>query len=132
MALQVGQVFHLWCNVCTPPWHKFHVLASISPGPWFFLINSSPTVFQSSRPHLMSSMVELKEESVSFLRHDSWLDCTQMLGGQTAQFLEDLVDGKSSDYLGRLDANYRRAIRSVIEHSKVISTSDKQHLLAAW
>jgi hypothetical protein len=132
MELKVGQVFHLWCNACRPPWNKFHVLASISPGPWFFLINSAPTAFQLARAHLMSSMIELQASDVNFLNADSWLDCSQLLGGHSAQLLEDLVKGASSDYLGRLETHHRRAIRAVIAQSRVLSKTDKQHLLAAW
>lgn len=132
MALQVGQVFHLWCNACNPPWNKFHVLASVSPGPWFFLINSNPTAFQKARPHLMSSLLELTPADLQFLTHDSWLDCTMLMGGYTAQALETIVQSASKEYLGRLPIGKRRAVRAIVEASRVLSNSDKAHLLAHW
>lgn len=132
MVLQVGQVFHLWCNACTPPWNKFHVLASVSPGPWFFLINSSPTNFQKSRPHLLASMLEVTSADLQCLTHDSWLDCTALMGGYSAQTLETLVQTSAKEYRGRLPTAKRRAVRAVVENSRVLTKSDKRHLLALW
>lgn len=80
----------------------------------------------------MASMLELRSQDVAFLKTNSWLDCTQMLGGHSAQILEDLVRNNSNDYCGRLDAHYRRAVRSIVENSRVLARSDKQHLLTAW
>lgn len=132
MALQVGQVFHLWCNTCTPQKNKFHVLACVSPGPWFFLINSSPTNYQEARPHLMASMLELASADLQCLTHDSWLDCTMLMGGYSAQELETMVQSSSKEYLGRLPIIRRRAVRAIVENSRVLTTSEKKHLLILW
>lgn len=132
MALQVGQVFHLWCSACNPQKNKFHVLACISPGPWFFLINSNPTNFQRARPHLMASMLELDADDLQCLTHNSWLDCTALMGGHSAQNLETMVQSSSKDYLGRLSTTRRRAVRAIVENSRVLTKADKQHLLAVW
>lgn len=132
MALQVGQVFHLWCRACTPQKNKFYVLACVSPGPWFFLINSSPTSFQQARPHLMASMLELAAGDLQCLKHDSWLDCTMVMGGYSAQALETIVQSSSKEYLGRLSTPKRRAVRAVVEHSRVLTKTEKVHLLAVW
>lgn len=132
MALQVGQVFHLWCGACNPQKNKFHVLACVSPGPWFFLINSSPTNFQRSRPDQMASMLELSTGDLQCLSHDSWLDCTMLMGGYSAQALETMIQSGSSDYIGRLPTSKRRIVRAIVENSRVLTKADKVHLLAVW
>jgi hypothetical protein len=132
MDLKIGQVFHLWCSACNPQKYKFFVLASINPGPWFFLINSEPTEFQKSRAHLLASMVELTEKDVSFLSHDSWLDCTGLMGGHSAESLETMLESGAKEFLGRLDSDTRRHIRAVVSGSKVLTGNEKEHLLRVW
>lgn len=80
----------------------------------------------------MASMLEVTHADLQCLTHDSWLDCTMLIGGYSAQVLETMVQAASRDYLGRLPVASRRAVRAVVEASRVLSTSDKGHLLASW
>lgn len=132
MSFQVGQVYHLWCRACNPPKWKLHVLASIEPIPRFFLINSEPSAFQVKRAHLMASILELSGDSCGFLAHDSVLDCNELLGGYTAQELEDAANARPSAGRGRLDTSIRRAVRAIIANSRVLSQADKAMLLQLW
>lgn len=132
MELKAGQVFHLWCRACNPQKNKFFVLASINPGPWFFLINSDPTEFQKKRPHLMASLLSIEVAAARFLHHDSWLDCTQLMGGHSAQDLETLLVAQSNDYKGRLGAGIRRRVRAIIAQSTVLTQFEKTSLLLVW
>lgn len=131
-VLKVGQVFHLQCVACNPPKPKFHVLARIDPTPTFFLINSHPTPFQQARPHLMSSMFQVTPSELTFLTHDSWLDCTILMGGHTAQALETHVLKNSRDYLGRLPVAQRRIVRAIVGASKLLPRGDITAMMALW
>lgn len=108
------------------------MLASIDPLPRFFLINSQPNAFQVKREHLMASILHLSKEDCGFLDHDSVLDCTELLGGCSAQELEDAANASPSAARGRLDINIRRAVRAIISESKVLSSADKAKLLQLW
>lgn len=131
-VLKVGQVFHITCVACNPQKPKFHVLARIEPSPAFFLINSNPTAYQLAREHLMSSIIQVTPAQLAFLTHDSWLDCTQTMGGHSAETLESLVLKKSRDFKGRLEQAQRRAVRAIIGESKLLSRADKAAMLALW
>lgn len=132
MEFKSGQVFHLWCRFCNPQKYKYFVVASIDPGPWFFLINSEPTEFQKKRPRLMSSLVALPAHSNTFLSHDSWLDCTELLGGYSGEDIENLLQQDPRVLLGRLAANSRRAVRAVISASPLLAEAKKKVLLTIW
>lgn len=108
------------------------MLASIEPIPRFFLINSEPSAFQVKRAHLMASILELSGDSCGFLAHDSVLDCNELLGGYTAQELEDAANARPSAGRGRLDTSIRRAVRAIIANSRVLSQADKAMLLQLW
>ena len=131
-VLKVGQVFHLHCVACRPPKPKFHVLARIEPVPTFFLINSHPTAYQLARPHLMSSILKVMPTELTFLSHESWLDCTMVMSGYTAQDLETHVLNGNREYLGRMPAAQRRIVRAIINASKLLPRADKAAMLALW
>lgn len=132
MIFQAGQVFHLWCHFCNPQKNKYFVLAVVEPVPRFFLINSAVNAFQAKRPHLLASILPLKSSACRFLHHNSFLDCTALIGGYTAQQLEDKVTADPRVFVGRLDVNTRRAARAIIAQTKLLPITDKTSLLALW
>lgn len=132
MHLLAGQVFRLNCTFCNPQKLKYFVIASRDPRLLFFLINSEPTAFQQARPRLMASILELESGSNAFLLHDSFLDCTETVGGYTAQEVEDLFNADQSVLVGRIDLKTRRAVRAVVESSALIAKREKPGILAIW
>jgi len=80
----------------------------------------------------MSSLLELESASITFLQYDSWLDCTQLMGGHSAQDLETILVSQSQDFKGRLDANVRRKVRAIVTQSAILSELEKAQLLALW
>lgn len=132
MVFQAGQVFYLWCRFCNPQKNKYFVLAVVEPVPRFFLINSALNAFQEKRPHVLASILPIKRSACRFLHHDSYLDCTALAGGYTAQQLEDKVTADPGVFMGRLDVNTRRAVRAVITQNKLLTTAEKTSLLAIW
>ena len=132
MKLQAGQVFRLLCRVCTPQKIKYFVVASTAVPLRFFLINSSATPFQQARLHLMTSVLALDPQVQKFLGHASVLDCTELLGGFTAQELEDLRTADGTVFIGRLDATARRAVRAIVQSSRLLSADEKAYLLKEW
>lgn len=132
MQLQVGQVYRLWCMFCQPQKSKYFVVARVTPRPRFFLINSTPTSFQASNANQMASMLNLSPTDHAFLSHDCFLDCTVLVGGYTAQEVEDLHFAEPSIFLGVVSSEIRQSVRGIAATSNLLTGSEKTSLLADW
>lgn len=75
--LTPGRVLFLHCDFTTPPKDKFLVLVAVEPEPLFFAINSTVNEFIRRRDYLMQCQVEIGHEDHSFLRHHSFVNCTE-------------------------------------------------------
>lgn len=129
---QVGDVFLLWCNICEPQKYKFFVVAYIDPRLRYMLINSEPARFQQGKPELMRHQVSLSARDHAFLTHDSYLDCSQVLGGMTEDELESAYRDNTRIRLGSIAPAPRQALRDVVVNSRVLTERDKRMLLEAW
>lgn len=98
----------------------------------YFLINSQPAAFQRKNQSLMAHQVELLARDHSFLKRDSVLDCSQLVGGPTLSELEDLYESQSPLVLGRVAASPRRAVRSVVGSSELLTGKEQKAILAIW
>lgn len=133
MQLRIGQVFHLWCTGCATPKWKFHVLALINPRPRFFIINTAMAAFQRASPVLAAHQVPLLQaEHTTFLKHDSVMDVSSILGGPTASELEDRLDDDPAVHLGAISDNTRRNARRVISSSSLLTGREIIALSALW
>jgi hypothetical protein len=132
LTLQVGQVFRLWCAVTVPPKWKYHVLAQIDPRPRFFLINTHAAAFQLANPALAMHQLAVTCADHAFLHHDSVLDLSQLMGGPASGELENSYSKDKSVLLGALANNSRRAARSVIQRSTLLTPKEIATLLALW
>jgi hypothetical protein len=101
--------------------------------PRYFIINSAIPAFQAADPDLAAHQVPLlQSEHPSFLRHDSFLDCSEMLGGIAGSELEDLHDADPRIHCGDVSTNARRRIRHVISESILLTEREKGLLLGVW
>lgn len=105
-------------------------MAAQRPQLCYFLINSRPAAFQLANPAIMAHQVPLK--AGKFLKHDSVLDCSKVVGGVTASEIEDLHSDDPSIYLGRLETEIRRAVRHVVQHSELLSPKEIAAILSMW
>lgn len=80
----------------------------------------------------MAHQVELLARDHSFLKRDSVLDCSQLVGGPTLSELEDLYESQSPLVLGRVAASPRRAVRSVVGSSELLTGKEQKAILAIW
>lgn len=132
LQLAAGQVFHLWCRSCVPPKWKFYVLAHLNPRPRYFLINSNPAPFQQANPQLMTHQIRLAQVQHPFLRRDSVLDCSQVVGGYTASELEDAYNADPGMLIGTVDVTPRTTARSIIANSEILTGREIADILAEW
>jgi hypothetical protein len=126
-----GQVLYLDCDFTTPPKPKLAVLVCTDPEPLLFLVNSRVNAFIQRRPDLLASQVPLKAADYPFLRHDSFLDCSEVKrfagpGAITEQLLADL-----SRIQGELTEATRHSILAVVRSSKTLSKVHQRAIEAA-
>lgn len=131
LSIQAGTVLHVWCSHCTPPKWKYHVVAYVDPLR-YLLINTQSAAFQRANSLLMAHQVSLEKQDNPFLRHDSVLDCSQVVGGPSLSELEDAYLKNPGVLMGRVGAKGRRAVRSVISKSELLSAKEISAILAIW
>lgn len=123
-AISCGMVFRLMCMACKPQKLKYFVLVAKAPKPRFFLINSAVTDFQQQRAHLLAGIIGMPASANSFLSHDSYLDCTQALGGYTLSDLETEIQDDPTVLMGAIDRTTRANARRVVGDSALLSQSE--------
>lgn len=128
--LTPGRVVLLHCGFTTPPKDKFLVLAALEPEPLFFVINSKINDFIRKRAHLAQCQVEIGHEEHPFLRHHSFIDCTEVRKIALCDVHEQLERG-----LGRLkddiSPKVREQIIAAVKFAKTIPAKQKAEILSA-
>lgn len=94
----------------------------------FFIINSEVAPFLLDKAELAKHVFALKQASnASFLNHDSWLCCNELLGGFQVSDLE-----APECYRGPIDASTTAKVRAAIQQSKLYSAKEKAEILHGW
>lgn len=132
LKLEAGTVLHIWCTHCNPQKWKFYVVAFVEPKLRYFLINSQPAAFQRKEPELLAHQVGLLQKEHGFLSRNSVLDCSQLSGGPTASELEDMYQGDPKILLGRIQTSPRRAVRTVVAKSNLLTPAEIKAILGVW
>lgn len=128
-----GEVYHLWCGQCCEAKYKFFVVAYTEPRLRYFLINSAPAKFQRDNAVQMSHQVVLAaSEHSGFLKHDSVLDCSTVMGGDTVDDLAAKYAANQSVYLGQIAPGPRAVLKTVVADSRLLTEKEKQAILAVW
>ena len=129
--LRAGQIFRLFVPYINPPKPKFLVLAYVANDQRarLFAINSEPTEFQ--KLNLADHQIAIAVSSYpAFLRHNSVLCCSELVGGWSAAELEDVLLNKPECLVGELRQADIVAVRAVVEKSRVLAGRDKDLILA--
>lgn len=127
--LEPGQVLYLSCHFTVPPKPKFLVLVHHGSKSLMFFINSKVSLFMQQRPWLQQCQVQLKVADYDFLRHDSFLDCSEVIAhfdeaGIRSQLEDDLTRAK-----GPLSPADLGRIVSVVQAATTISPADKRLII---
>src|SRR3989338_3886355 len=128
-ALNPGSSLHLRCDFFAPPKHKFLLLGCIEPEPIVFTINARVSPYIVARQHLAQCQVMLYQSDHSFLKYDSFLDCTTAirdfgLDDLTAQLVADFSNIKS-----RLTEIDREAVIKAVSRSVTLEERVKKLIL---
>lgn len=126
--LAPGRVVFLHCGFTTPPKDKFLVLLALEPEPLFFVINSKINDFIRKRAHLAECQVEIGHEEHPFLRHHSFIDCTEARRIALTEVYEQLERG--IDRLkDEINPKVRDQIVAAVKFAKTIPAKQKKEIL---
>jgi len=108
-----------------PPKEKYVLLLDIVQGPLVFVVNSRIHPFISSRPHLVSCQLELVEARYPYLKHDSYLDCSNAIEDMT----EDEIVGQLMRDTSRIKALLvdadRVKLKTIVAGARTVSARNK-------
>lgn len=127
-----GEVYHLWCGQCCEAKYKFFVVAYTEPKLRYFLINSHPARFQRENSELLAHQIVLPAQDHSFLKHDSVLDCSEVMGGDTFDELAGKYAANHRVFIGRIAPAPTQELKTIVAGSKVLSPKEKDAILSVW
>ena len=129
--IAAGHVYKLHVNFIRPPKPKYLVLAYIMADgrARFFAINSVRTAFQISNEIVTTHLLLLPRGSLELLTHDSWLDCSELLSGWTADGLETIIEQNPACYCEKLSLSVRDQIKAIAAGSTLLTERDKKLIL---
>ncbi len=129
--LTPGRVILLYCDFTKPkPKDKFLVLVRIEPEPLFFVINSKVSEFIRQREWLFQCQVEIGHEEHAFLKHHSFIDCTEAKGIALHDVYEQ-IERDISRLKDDISAQVREQIIAAVKFAKTLSTKQKTGILSA-
>lgn len=123
--LKPGQVIYLNCTFTNPPKPKYLILACIEPKLLCFPINTEIHPYIKKRPHLLQCQISISQNLHSFLDHDSFIDCKEVielsLDDVKTQILADMGRIK-----GKISTEVKSAIIRTILSSSMITPRHKK------
>lgn len=128
--LTPGRVVFLHCGFTTPPKDKFLVLLALEPEPLFFVINSKINDFIRKRAHLAQCQVEIGHEEHPFLRHHSFIDCTEARK-IALRAVYDQLERETSRLKDDISPKIREQIIAAVKFAKTIPAKQKAEILSA-
>jgi hypothetical protein len=131
MAIQLGCVIEVFAAHITPPKKKYFVVCCLDAPLLGFFVNSAIREYVARRPRLKAAQVPLLKAEHAFLRHDSWLDCSD-IHTFTIEFLEREVRTNPPALLGQLSANARAAMLTAVGNGYTLAGDHIRRIRAAF
>lgn len=128
--LTAGRVLYLRCGFTNPRKEKYVVVAATEDPLLLLLVNSDVPEFINARPDLRDCQVTIKVEEHTFLKYDSFLDCTETFDSMTREEILGQLAADMSRIKGELSAAARRAAAEAIRRARTLSTAHKRRILA--
>ncbi len=129
--LSPGCVVEVFAAHITPPHNKYFVIACLEPQVLGFFINSEINRYIQRRPQLAAAQVKVTKAEHSFLRHDSWLDCSDV-HTFTRHFLDREVRTNPPALLGKLTANAVAAMLQAVDKSYTLAAEHIDRISVAF
>lgn len=121
--LRVGVLVHFFDNASHNPKPKFSVIVGISDDAFFLgtvFVNTEINVRHINSPELEKLHYKLSQKRYSdFLKHDSYVDCSDVKHRVQTSFLNDL--NYSGEIVGSLATDDLKNVLNLIESSDTIA-----------
>jgi hypothetical protein len=130
-SLTAGRVLYLWCRFTRPPKEKLVVLACPADRPPLLLINSRIHPLKSRRPATASCQVPLLASEYSFLTHDSFVDCSDVIDELGMDEIETQLIADTGRIRDVLNADTIQVILDVLQDAKTVSPAHRRAMRAA-
>lgn len=132
--IAASHAYYLPLHFFKPPKPKYLVLAYLAEDgrARFFVINSERTELQKTVDELRHHLLPIPRGTHDFLPHDSWLDCSEAIGGRTAAELEGEIAKTPECHVGKLAASLIKEVRQTVARSRILSARDKRLILEQW
>ena len=95
---------------------------------WTFIVNSEIHPFIRNREHLYKSQVAIDAASHTFLTHDSYLACHEILKLRREEVIQELISDTSS-FKGNISVEIREQILAAIKSAITLNASEKRQIL---
>ena len=128
IAIGPGDVIRLFFQTTKPPKFKRCVVACLDPSPIVLLINSEVNDFVINNDDLKALQVLIDCAGHKFMRHDSWIDCSQLFG-YPADWVRAAIGATPRDHLGRISDVTRRDIINCVTNTRLHSSRKKAQII---
>lgn len=120
-SLVPGRILHLHCSFTTPPKSKFVVLVSIRPILMVFVANSNINAWLQARSDLRDRQVTLHQRAHPYLKHDSFLNCTEPIRQMDFEEIEHQLLEDMNNIKDMLTVDERQAVLYAVEGCRTLS-----------
>ena len=130
--LFAGSVIRVQCDFTKPPRMKLLVVVAATPEVLVFVINSRINKFIKKRPKLLRCQVRLSADDYGFLRHDSVINCAEVVTESNVGNLRDkMIADIAATHLGRLSKSALHEVLAATRLSPKISKVRKERVVSA-
>jgi hypothetical protein len=126
--LTAGRVLYLTCDFTKPPKDKFVVVAVADDPPLLLVINSKISPFVNARPYLLNVQVTLGAAEHEFLKHDSYLDCGQVIESMGLEEIIRQLVGDLSRIKGELSIAAQAQVAGAVRRARTVSALHKRRI----
>jgi len=120
-----GRFIYLFCPFTTPPKNKNFLVASINPLVLLFIVNTNVNLFIMKNPKLLEAQVLLKQSDYSFLDHDSYLDCHQIIDRFTLEEIKGILFDDFSRIKGFINQATRDTIVKILNKNMTLTLAQR-------
>jgi hypothetical protein len=124
-----GRFIYLFCPFTTPPKNKYFLVASINPLVLLFIVNTSVNPFIQNNPKLLEAQLLLKQSDYSFLNHDSYLDCHQIIDRFTLEEIKGILFDDLSRIKGFLGLVTRDEIVKILNKNMTLTLEQRVNII---
>ena len=118
--LTPGRVLYLFCEFTTPPKEKYLAIVCRKPRPLLFLVNSLVSSLVEKNSDLRKCQVSLSARDYDFLRHDSFLNCSEVIDSLQVDEIVDQLVADATRIKGSLNEITIQEITQVVGDARTI------------